>query len=197
MRDRLRNGRTRNVRARSRSAGGRDVAAASGAPRLHGGAVPSGHWAAADLTSSAEINAPTTAPRRLSDIWSDEHRAAARIQQGGIERSPNGPRLRCGALARLQSRGAPPTVGRRLRECGNVPRLQVLDPEAALLQERRNIPCQIQALEQPAMNRLQPQLPGLHSGIGGKPKFEEDEPAVWPQYACNPADGLQHAGDGA
>src|SRR5205807_9591569 len=83
MRDRLRNGRMRNVRARSRSGGGGDVVAAPDAPRLHGGAVPSGHWAAAHLTTSAESNAPTKAPRRLGDIRSDEHRAAARIQQGG------------------------------------------------------------------------------------------------------------------
>src|SRR5437879_8384178 len=84
MRDRLRNGRMRNVRARSRSAGGGDVAAAAGGPRLHGGAVPSGHWARAHLTTSAESNAPTTTPRRPGDIPLDEHRAAARIRQGGM-----------------------------------------------------------------------------------------------------------------
>jgi len=55
----------------------------------------------------------------------------------------------------------------------------------------------IQALEQPVMNRLQPQLPGLHSGIGGQPKSEEDEAAVWLQYARDPPNGLQHARDGA
>src|SRR5439155_16153995 len=83
MRDRLRTGRMRNVRARSRSAGGGDVAAAPGAPRLHGGAVPSGHWAPADLTTSAASNAPATAPWRMGDIQLDELRAAARILQDG------------------------------------------------------------------------------------------------------------------
>src|SRR5437763_14046101 len=68
MRDRLRNGRTGNVRARSRSAGGGDVAAAPGASRLQGGIVPSGHCAPADLTTSAASSAPTTAAWRLGDI---------------------------------------------------------------------------------------------------------------------------------
>src|SRR5207249_5453452 len=50
---------------------------------LHGGAVPSGHWAPTDLTTSVASNAPTTAPWRMGDIQLDEHRAAARIRQGG------------------------------------------------------------------------------------------------------------------
>ena len=56
------------MRARSRSAGGGDEAAGRTAPRVHGGGVPSGHWAPADRTTSAESNAPTTAPQRRSDI---------------------------------------------------------------------------------------------------------------------------------
>src|SRR5688500_16694649 len=55
--------------------------------------------------------------------------------------------------------------------------------EAALLDERRNLPCYVAAFEQPVGYRLRPLLPAAYSRIRRQPVLKENELAAWFQDA--------------
>src|SRR5712691_5275834 len=61
---------------------------------------------------------------------------------------------------------APTAMRPGLRESGDVPRLHVIDLEAALLEERRDVPRQVQAFEQRLMDGLPAALPATDSRLG-------------------------------
>src|SRR5262249_28657281 len=77
------------------------------------------------------------------------------------------------AAALNRNRRAPPTIRARFRECGEISRLHLLDLEAPLRDERRDVPCQAQAFKYPVMNRLPPLLPAPYLRVGGYPEFKE------------------------
>jgi len=73
----------------------------------------------------------------------------------------------------------------------------VLDPEASLVDESRNLPGDVTAFEQPAGHRLRPLLPAAYSRIGRPPVLQEDEFAAGPQDAGDASNRLHHARDRA
>src|SRR5262245_52141776 len=70
------------------------------------------------------------------------------------------------AAALNRNRCAPPTICARFRECGEIPRLHLLDLEVSLREERGDVPCQAQAFKYPVINRLPPLLPAPYLRVG-------------------------------
>src|SRR6266571_5303400 len=93
----------------------------------------------------------------------------------------------------MGNRGSPKAVRPRLRELGEVRRVHVLDPEAATLDESRNLPGDVTAFEQPVGDRLRPLLPAAYARIGRPTVLEEDELAAGPQDAGDASDRLHDA----
>src|SRR5213076_757090 len=72
----------------------------------------------------------------------------------------------------------PPRVSPRFRERSQISLLHLVDAEAALLEERRNVARDVTAFEQPMGDRLGPALPTLRPRIGREAVLEEDEPSL-------------------
>src|SRR6266851_2344908 len=95
------------------------------------------------------------------------------------------------------NRRPPPAVGPRSRESREIPRLDPFCPEVALLEEGRNVPCDVTAFEQPPRQRLRPLLPPPYSRLRRQAMLEEDELASWLQDSLDSAERLQDTGNGA
>jgi len=81
-----------------------------------------------------------------------EARLPAKIRAGGRETSRRVPKWR--GLSGSGTRGAPATITPGFWERSEVPRFDLLDLEATLGEERRNVPRHMTALEEPVRNRL-------------------------------------------
>jgi len=66
----------------------------------------------------------------------------------------------------LRDRRAPHTVRPRFLKRREIHRLQALYLEAALREERRNIPSQMQTFKQPLGDRIAPLLPAAYARVG-------------------------------
>src|SRR5262249_260545 len=61
---------------------------------------------------------------------------------------------------------APPAVGQRFREFGEVRRLHLLNLKTTLADERRDVPCPVTAREHAVQKRFPALLPPAHARLG-------------------------------
>src|SRR5438128_3594957 len=172
----------------------------------------------AALSSNAETTAPVPVPRSSSREPSTGGAAASRWRATASKR---GAQIRSYASAIVSyerqsamagtvrlfgdrrrglpsgNRRPPPAVRPRLREFREVRRLHPFRPKTALLEERRNVPCDMTAFEQPSGQRLRPLLPAPDSRLGRQAMLEEDELAAWLQDPLDTSQRLQDTRYGA
>src|SRR5262245_12004471 len=85
----------------------------------------------------------------------------------------------------------------RLRKPGDRALLHLLNPQAALFEERRDVPRQVQAREQNAVDRLPKALPASDTGTWGGVDLEEDQFALRLQHPDDAPNRVAHPGNRA
>src|SRR5215203_5948138 len=79
----------------------------------------------------------------------------------------------------------------------NVARLDPLDRESRILDERAHAAIEVTAADEPLPDGCEAVLPASHSGIRREPMFSEQQTAVRPQNAARFGESPFHIGDAA